>query len=165
MSLIAKIKTYFCKLNTKAMKTRLLFIVILTSLLGNAQQIEFHYDNAGNQIKREFLFDSGRTSKDPVKDIADLEESDLLKFYPQDALSYYPNPVNEELYIKWEITNDTSVTSIEVFSLNGQFLEQYKITNKNNSQVVVFSAYPQGIYNVILYYSNGSKKAIKIIKK
>lgn len=34
------------------MKIRLLFIVILTSCLGNAQQIEFHYDDAGNQVKR-----------------------------------------------------------------------------------------------------------------
>ena len=48
------------------------------------------------------------------------KEEDLLKFSPEDVISYYPNPVREELYLKWELVNENKVSSIEVFSINSK---------------------------------------------
>ena len=157
---------YFCLnlINISIMNIRLLIICLLLSFAGKAQQLTFKYDGAGNQIKREILFDSGRNSKTPAKEIADLTEQDLLRFSPQDNLSYYPNPVSEELYLKWQLENNIKVVSIEVSTINGQLIKSFKKT-ENDNQTIPFQEFSAGIYFVNLNYSNGDKKSIKIIKK
>nr|WP_233173143.1 T9SS type A sorting domain-containing protein [Flavobacterium sp. ASV13] len=151
------------------MVRKFLFVIFLVSFISKAQtnKIVFEYDQAGNQTKRYLCLNCPSTTgkNDTPKEIEQLKEEDLLKFSDQDVISYYPNPVKEELYLKWQFTNDKYVNSIQVFSISGQFLTTYKTTLKENSQNISFQNYPSGVYAVLLYYSNGDQKSIKIIKQ
>lgn len=144
------------------------FLLFLCCSICQAQdRITFSYDNAGNQIQR-LLCINCSTSKmidEKTKEITALEEEDLLKFSPQDLISYYPNPVKEELYLQWELIEDNSVSTIQVFGLNGQVLQSFSHLEKKNNQNIAFQSYPTGMYGVILFYKNGEQKSIKIVKK
>ncbi len=131
-----------------------------------AQKITFAYDAAGNQILRTYCTSCRLKDNDePPKEISELKEEDLQKFFPNDVISYYPNPVREELYLKWELINNNKVLSIEMYSMNGQLIKSYKNTENQNSQLIPFQEYPVGIYFVNLMYSDSTQKTIKIIKK
>jgi hypothetical protein len=153
------------KLNLKPM---LIFIGILFfSIDGNAQtpKIRFEYDAAGNQIQRKWCPNcNSKNGSEIYKEISKLEDSDLQKFFPEDVISYYPNPVKEELYLKWELVNENKVSSIDVFTLNGQVLKTVKDNISQNSLAISFQEYPVGIYFLSLNYTNGDKKSIKIVK-
>ncbi len=146
------------------------FILLLFSFIIQAQvadRITFSYDDAGNQIQRKLCINctTSKMSNESIKEITALEEGDLLKFSEQDIISYYPNPVKEELYLKWELVNNNTVTSIQVYGLNGQLVSSHTQLEKKNTQNISFQKYPTGVYAVILYYKNGEQKSIKIIKK
>ena len=103
---------------------QLLFLFTLFTISVNAQiaqRIQFNYDTAGNQTRRFVCLNcSARVADSIPKEITELKEEDLLKFSPEDVISYYPNPVREELYLKWELVNENKVSSIEVFSINSK---------------------------------------------
>ncbi|MEO6176911.1 MAG: T9SS type A sorting domain-containing protein [Flavobacterium circumlabens] len=130
------------------------------------QKIIFGYDAAGNQTSRTLCL-TGCTAK-PGKEIKEIEaitEEDMEKFFPEDVISYYPNPVKEELYLKWGLTDDNIVLSIVVYGLNGQLLKSYSGTDRTNAQNIAFQSYGTGVYLVVLNYKNGDQKTIKIIKQ
>lgn len=138
------------------------------SLFASGQdRITFSYDNAGNQTQRLLCINctTSKISGTIPKEITALKEEDLLNFFPEDVISYYPNPVKEELYLKWQLIEDNLVTSIQVYGLSGQLLKSYSGLEKNNAQNIPFQAYPSGVYAVVLFYSNGEQKSIKIIKQ
>lgn len=133
--------------------------------MSNAQKIRFEYDAAGNQIQRRWCITCfSRNAQEDYKDISNLEDTDLQKFFPEDVISYYPNPVKEELFLKWELINENKVSSIDVFTLNGQVLKSIKENLSQNSLVISFQDYPTGIYFLNLNYTNGDQKSIKIVK-
>ncbi|MEN9907651.1 MAG: hypothetical protein RLZZ540_792 [Bacteroidota bacterium] len=166
------LREYFCKTYLKSTQmnkifTFLLFLCCSISQAQVADRITFSYDDAGNQIQR-LLCINCSTSKmidEKTKEITALEEGDLLKFSPQDLISYYPNPVKEELFLKWELIEGNYVSSIQVYGLNGQVLQSFSNLEKKNNQNIAFQTYPTGMYGVILFYKNGEQKSIKIIKK
>ncbi len=151
------------------MKKYLLLLFLGFSLFTKAQnqdKIIFDYDAAGNQIKRELCLSCTKTgykTKAP-KEIAALQEEDLQKFFPEDVISYYPNPVKEELYLKWELVADKTVSSIYLYGINGQVLKTYDNLEKANNLNIPFFNYPTGTYLVVLAYSDGKQKTIKIVK-
>lgn len=129
-------------------------------------KITFDYDAAGNQILRELCISCtkpGYKTKKP-KEIVALQEEDLQKFSPEDVISYYPNPVKEELYLKWELVTDKTVTEIQLYDLNGRVLQKYDNLEKNNTLNIPFLNYPKGTYLVQLIYNDGEQKTIKIVK-
>ena len=73
--------------------------------------------------------------------------------------------MREELYLKWELTKENKVSSIEVFSINGQRFNVYSNLEKENSKNIPFQEYPQGTYLVLLNYANGEEKSITILKQ
>lgn len=145
------------------MKKLLLLLLFVFSVNSFAQKITFQYDIAGNQITRSYCV-SCRESNLPVKDFEDLQASDLQKFFPEDVISFYPNPVKNELYLEWQLIDNNKVSLIEINSSNGQLLQTHKSGFDNNKQVLSFGEYPAGIYFVNLTYANGEQKFIKIIK-
>jgi hypothetical protein len=152
------------------MKLTLTILVgLLSSILyaQNPDRILFYYDTAGNQIQRTFCINcpNSRVSNEIPKEITDLKEEDLLKFSPEDIISYYPNPVQEELYLKWELIDENKVLSIEVFSINGKRINVYPNLEKENTKNIPFQEYSQGTYLVILNYANGEQKSITILKQ
>nr|WP_315224927.1 T9SS type A sorting domain-containing protein [uncultured Flavobacterium sp.] len=150
------------------MKYILYFLFLGFFSLSNAQdKIKFTYDSTtGNQINRILCINcpSLKPSKSS-EEIEAIEKEDLLKFSPNDIISYYPNPVKEELFLKWDLTNENFVTSIHVTGMNGQSLRSYKNKKEVNSQNIPFQNLPSGVYIVSLMYNNGEQKTIKIIKE
>lgn len=128
-------------------------------------KLTFFYDPSGNQILRTLCLNC-QTGK-PAKDTAteDITNEDLLKFSPEDVISYYPNPVKEELYLKWELTDSNFVTAIQITGITGQLLKTYSVSFNVNSFNIPFQSYPSGVYVVSLTYKNGNNRIIKIIKK
>ena len=152
-------------LNPNTMK-QLLFLFTLFTISVNAQRIKFEYDTAGNQTKRFICLGcSARVADSIPKEITELKEEDLLKFSLEDVISYYPNPVREELYLKWELTIENKVSSIEVFSINGQHIKTFSNLEKENTKNIPFHEYPIGTYLVVLNYTNGEQKSITILKQ
>jgi hypothetical protein len=137
------------------------------SLMTTAQQkITFEYDKAGNQTNRKLCLNcTNKKSKEGPKEIAAITEEDLEKFFPEDAISYYPNPVREELYLKWALIEGNYVTSLMVYNFNGQVLKSYTYSKESNTQSIPFQPYPSGAYLIVLQYKNGDQKTIKIIKQ
>jgi hypothetical protein len=150
------------------MKNYLLLLFLGLSLLVKAQnKITFDYDIAGNQIVRELCISCNKTSYKTTapKEIAALQEEDLQKFSAEDLISYYPNPVKEELFLKWELANNNTVSSLQVYNINGQELQSYVNLEKTNTKNLPFQVYPSGAYLIVFFYSNGEQKSIKIIKQ
>lgn len=147
------------------MKKFLLTFFCFFGLLSNAQKIRFEYDAAGNQIQRKWCTSClSRNAQETYKDISQLEDSDLEKFFPEDIISYYPNPVKEELFLKWELVNGNEVSGIDVLTLNGQVLKTIKENLSQNTLAISFQEYPVGVYFLSLNYTNGDQKSIKIVK-
>ena len=150
------------------MKKLLTLSILLFNLMSNAQtqKLSFDYDDAGNQIQRKWCSSChSKTSGELPKEIADLKQEDLQKFFPADVISYYPNPVKEQLYLKWELINDNKVTSIQLYSLSGQLLKEILKLESTDNHNMTFGSYPNGIYTLLLVYTNGEQKSIKIIKE
>ena len=148
----------------------LLLVLLVTSIRCHGQdRITFSYDNAGNQIQRNLCLNcppgTAKTANVKPKEITALKDEDLQKFFPEDVISYYPNPVKEELYLKWELKDQNLVNSIQVYGLSGQLLKSYSGLEKTNTQNIPFQEYPSGVYAVVLFYSDGEQKSIKIIKQ
>lgn len=138
---------------------------MLVSLFTQAQKIRFEYDSAGNQIQRKWCPSClSRNAQEKYKEVSNLEETDMQKFFPEDVISYYPNPVKEELFLKWELIDENKVSSIDVITLNGQLLRTIKENLNQNSLNISFQEYPTGVYFLSLNYTNGDQKNIKIIK-
>ncbi|MDO4728753.1 MAG: T9SS type A sorting domain-containing protein [Bacteroidota bacterium] len=136
-----------------------LFCLFLGGVQG--QDLCFEYDAAGNQVKR-LLCINDVSDKSALFSSDDLPE--YRKFFSEDVISYYPNPVREELYLKWELSDDI-VKKIEVYNLQGQVVDSYEDLSKENSLVVPFFTYPVGVYHVVFYYSSNRQKSIKVLKK
>lgn len=165
------------------MRKPILFLMLFTCLVVNAQEekalqseqskagilypkINFSYDIEGNQTGRVFVWSSSaKTASPAVAETVVGKESDLPKLPSEDVVSYYPNPVYDELHLEWELVKNNSVEFINVYQLNGQLLQSFMGLAKTNSKTILFSNYPNGTYIVVLGYSNGKQKSIKINKK
>jgi len=148
------------------MKKLLFLIFFIYSFLGFAQQkVSFDYDVTGNQTKRQLCLICHDKNETQVIEVKGLKEEDLLKFFPEDVISYYPNPVKEELFLKWELINGKNVKTIEIYSLGGQLVKKHSNLDLSNKLNIPFNSFPEGVYTVLLLYSNGEQKDIRIIKK
>lgn len=151
------------------MKKYLILFILQLGFVGYSQQkITFSYDSAGNQTLRVLCLTGCSPTAKPAKEIKEIEaltDADLLKFSEEDVISYYPNPVKEELYLQWQLSKDNYVTSINLYSLTGQILRTYQQNLQDNHLTIPFQNYPSGIYLVLLFYKDGGEKSIKIIKQ
>jgi hypothetical protein len=147
------------------MKQSYFFLLLLSCIYANAQdKITFDYDTAGNQTKRELCINCTTTAK-VITDPKLLTKADLITSDVSDQISYYPNPVQQELYLSWQLANNNAVTTIQVFDLNGRLFQSFSGLESANVQTVSFANYASGLYLVLFQYSNGDKKSIKIIKQ
>lgn len=136
--------------------------------------IKFTYDLlTGSQIKRELIYiapattdpDLGLTRQIKPSSIKhQFNEKNLVVSEQYNDISYYPNPVVSELFIKWTNLNDSKVERIAVYSLTGKLIKNIEVIN-SESTTIDFQSYPSGYYNLILSYTNGVSKNFKIIKK
>lgn len=71
--------------------------------------------------------------------------------------NFYPNPVKDEL----NITSKSEIKNVSIYNLSGQIL----INSKSNSNKIITSALPAGVYVVRAELINGQIETFKIIKK
>ncbi len=149
------------------MKNILFLSFLFSVLFASAQdKISFTYDTAGNQTKRELVcVTCPPLVGKKAKAIEEITHEDLIKSDVSDQISYYPNPVAQELYLKWELVNDKTVSAIQVYSISGQILQNYPTARDAENAVIGFQNYPQGYYLLTLSYDNGEQKTIKIVKQ
>ncbi|MHA3789600.1 T9SS type A sorting domain-containing protein [Flavobacterium hauense] len=141
----------------------LVFFLIAALFDSNAQTVSFDYDSAGNQVARYVCVNcNGRIIKDTITVTEATIDSDEIH---QSKIVYYPNPVQEELNIQWMNGINASVSSIEVFSMTGQLLGIYNGLENLQSTAIGFGNYPQGFYNLTMYFTDGKKETIKVVKK
>lgn len=141
-----------------------IFSILTLNFCLAQDKIIFEYDQAGNQIVRRFCT-SCRFSNEDSKDIEEITEHDLIKSFPEDVISYYPNPVKDELYIKWELINDNVVKEIQLYDVGGKLLTTINNLENTNYTNLQFSELPVNIYLVLMVYKNGDIKSIKIVKE
>lgn len=148
------------------MKKYLFIALFILFFSANAQtKLTFSYDAAGNQITRILCINCLSKSVDEIKEIEAITQDDLLQFSEKDVISYYPNPVKEELYLQWQLLNDNYITSVQLYSVTGQVLRSYQQSLQENNLTIPFQQYPSGIYIVLMSYKGGGEKSIKIIKQ
>jgi hypothetical protein len=155
-------------ITNKIMKNLFTFIGLLTWAFLAAQEtqkIRFDNDTAGNQIKRDFCLSCLSKTVNNTKEVNEITNSDLQKFSPDDNFSYYPNPLKENLFLKWELNNQNTISNIQIISLNGAIVKTINHLNTESSCVVSFLEYPSGVYILNLVYTSGEEKTIKIIKE
>lgn len=138
---------------------------LLSTLLyaQNPDRVLFYYDIAGNQTQRILCINclNSKTENDNPKEI----DEDLLKFSPEDIISYYPNPVREELYLKWELINDNHVNELQLFDINAKLISTISNLKNTDSTTISFFNFPKNIYFIVLVFKNGESKSIKISKE
>lgn len=127
-------------------------------------KIVFSYDAAGNQIQRVLVLCNPCYTL-VHKSSTKLQPEDFQKFTPEDDISYYPNPVQQELFLKWDLVNDKKVTTIQVVSVTGIVLKTFSSLEAASEQIINFLEYPTGNYFLEMMYTNDEKKSIQIIKK
>lgn len=149
------------------MKKVFLISLVMAAFGANAQTtVSFSYDNEGNQTLREICLTCRKAvSTDSIKTLETLTESDLIKDEQFANVSYYPNPVREELYLKWTMNNDEFITQATLFTMTGQQIFEYQNLSNREGVTIGFQSQPQGFYNLVLYYNTGKKKVLKILKK
>lgn len=129
------------------------------SLFVSAQgKLVFNYDNAGNQVLRTFCINC------VGKNLNDTKESSTEDVQSLDDISYFPNPVLQELNLSWELKEGKRVAEIQLFSLSGVQLKNLSVGN-SNQVVIAFESFPSGVYMVLIVYNTGEQKTVKIIKK
>ncbi len=137
------------------MKKILLLIFFICAASLYAQQetppLYLEYDNAGNQV---------------LSDLVCVNCRGAVEKHSLDNVTYYPNPVAEQLNLIWENTDQSRViTAINIYNLNGKLLTSKNNLNSQTQLNLNFSDKTSGIYVVEFLSSDGEKKSIKVIKK
>lgn len=75
-------------------------------------------------------------------------------------VALFPNPVNNQLYIK----SNYNINTIKIFDINGRLIQNKTMSYSNTQNKVSVSILKPGIYFVEVY-SNGQKEVLRFIKK
>jgi len=145
------------------MKKAFLLLPLWVGWAVHAQDVQIKYDSSGNQIQRTICV-TCKTASTVSKQISEVTNEEFIKDKPQDLFSYYPNPVKEQLYIKWGLGNEKIITSVELYNLNGQKLIAFENLEQKENQIIDFNKYPTGYYLVVVNYSDNDKKTLRIVK-
>ncbi len=138
-------------------------VTLLVASTSYSQDLVFTYDAAGNQTFKGIVLSSRPASQTAIEEDEIPNEFTALDGVPE--ISYYPNPVQEQLHIKWLNKPTHQAQTITVYNNVGQ---QIFTTDPKEDQVettIDFSTQPKGMYILIIGYTDGSTKDIKILKQ
>jgi len=150
------------------MKANFTIILFSIAMFVKAQEptLTFTYDPlTGNQAVRTFCQSCGIAKHVKETETETAVAEDPFEFSTVDKFTFYPNPVKEELFLKWELINENHVTSITVTEISGQTVAAYQNLQGSNTQTITFRNVPTGVYLVTLAYQNAEQKTLKIIKQ
>lgn len=143
----------------------LLFIGITLSSAQN--QLEFGYDSAGNQIRRNWVCINCKSAQETAEitdSIQSLTQEDLPTNYESNIVAY-PNPTTDFLQIEWIDNPLRQPKEIFLYSMNSQLIYEKEIYSKNGSLEIPLEHHPSGMYILLVVYQNGDKKSFNILKK
>lgn len=141
-------------------KNPLLFLFLLCFQVNSmAQKITFEYDSMGSQINRTYDPSGSRLSQQQAKDYDELVANDFQKFFSEDIISYYPNPVKDELFLKWEVLNNDVIDNITIYNINGLLVKEIKFI-KENKTIISFQNFNSGTFLVNLNFTSGDRKSV-----
>lgn len=136
------------------MKKILLLTFFMCAASAYAQQepapLYLEYDNAGNQV---------------LSDLVCVNCPGAAEKHSLDKVTYYPNPVAQELNLTWENTDQYRVTDVKMYGLDGKLITSVNNLNPQNQLSLSFSNKAAGIYIIEILSSDNRKKSFKIIKK
>ena len=140
---------------------------IVTTPTPPPNAIKFFYDTAGNQTRREFIYLAAGNYRGAAPNIIlpKVPDNKLTVSDLHEDVSYFPNPVESELFVKWQIIDNDFVKKIELYSFSGQMLNIFEVPQSATEITVDFRSYPRAYYNLLLVYNSGKVKDLKIIKK
>jgi hypothetical protein len=129
--------------------------------------LKFIYDAAGNQTNRQFVYIASGVwrQSNPVNGRAVILEEELIESDIYSDILYYPNPVLSELFLRWKNNEIEYVEKIELYSLSGQLVKTIPTVKDIQETTIDFQSLPSGYYNLVLTYTSGEEKDLKIIKK
>ena len=127
-----------------------IFSILTVNFCLAQDKIIFEYDSAGNQVVRRYC-PTCLESKNSQNNI----EDELLKFFPEDISSYYPNPVRNELFLKWDLINNNYVNEIQMFDINAKLISTISDLKNTDRTTIQFSSLPKNLYLIILVFNNG----------
>ncbi|HBK71344.1 MAG TPA: hypothetical protein DDZ39_06785 [Flavobacteriaceae bacterium] len=123
-------------------------------------ELHFNYDQSGNQIKRSFI--QNKTSKQKTNiEIAIEEINEEIK----SELSYFPNPIKDELTISWSKSKNTYINSVQVFNSNGKLIKNFNLAKNNQELSLPFQNIASGVYIIKAVFNNGKQDSFKVIKE
>ena len=128
-----------------------------------ADRITFAYDEMGNQRERKLCINCVRNRvRNEPKSVVNEPEEKII----EGKLTFYPNPVMEELHIDFDLTDEKKfIQMVELYALTGQQIAVFNNLEKTAGLIIPFSGYPQGIYLVNVTYNTGQVVDLKIQKK
>ncbi|TGV02134.1 T9SS type A sorting domain-containing protein [Flavivirga rizhaonensis] len=157
------------------MKKQLLLVfsaLVVSFSYAQDYKITFSYDNAGNQIQRNRVCLTCKSSetKETVTDstavIAETPKEDIEDNLLEEGsrITAYPNPVTDILQVEWTPT-EKKVDQIMLFSFDNKQIFHKQVNHRLTSLDLDFSRYPSGTYIVLVLYNNNTKQSFKVIKR
>lgn len=151
------------------MKKLLPISFFLCSLVAFAQEepLQLQYDAAGNQTMSRLVCINcpGEPQAGGGGETPGAEAPIILSEKTLNQLTYYPNPVTEELTLLWKNNSHRRITSVSVYTLGGKRALYASPLNLQESLVLSFSALASGLYEIVALTSDGKTEAFKILKK
>lgn len=77
------------------------------------------------------------------------------------ALTLYPNPANDKVYIKG---NTSDLKALEIYSMNGQLVKRSSVDNGQNLKSIDVSRLESAVYFINLYSDQG-QKVLRLVKE
>jgi len=111
---------------------------------------------------------SAKNSNEGPKEITRFKWCNLLKSFPEDVISYYPNPVKEQLYVKWDLINGNKSKFNSIVFIKWLIVKiaYQKLERPQAARFMPLHEYPQDYYLLLLLYASGEqKKSVKIVKE
>lgn len=153
------------------MKKRLhqlaIMLILCICWTTNAQNLEFTYDNSGNQVKRELVLSINSMSTNNYEETEQEEDTMLPKSNSLNdnatSIEIFPNPVVDILNVNWNY--DLQIVEIMLFDNTGKLLQLKKVYEGTTREAFNLSSYTTGIYYIRVFDTSQQSKSYKIIKK
>ena len=133
------------------------------STVQSQDNLNFSYDQAGNQIGYQFALSTNKSTEEEEETIEEKAVSEKQQL--ENQFSVAPNPTNGEVVLQWKPEIAERITTIQVVSLlNSERQPVSKTTG--NSVSLDLSTKPPGLYLVIFYLDHPEITSIqkKLIK-
>lgn len=127
-------------------------------------QLLFKFDQAGNQIQREYCESNCHLKKKEAAEEAINTESNtpIARLFDESVIMY-PNPTTGILNLKWDSDLRGVVHKIQLFNYQGRLLRELAVADLQNTQLNL-TTYPTGAYLAKFVFTDASIHTRQIIK-